>query len=175
MRIWKLVVLLAGIAGVIGFFTPLIDYRSRDGKLTGDASAFQIVRGVDSVGDLRAQADALGLSRDDSDRIAKAFDAGIAAYAGAVLASFVPAGLLAALGLLNMLRDRMGRLSALCAIGLGGGCGWVFFRFWQADQMSADPGASLGLGVYLLLAAGLGGVLAGLGALVSPDRGHWAQ
>ncbi|HMG21312.1 MAG TPA: hypothetical protein VK607_08355 [Kofleriaceae bacterium] len=172
MRIWKLVVLLAGVAGVIGFFTPLIDYRSSDGKLTGDASAFQIARGVDSGGDLRAQAESLGVSRADSERLARAFTKGIQAYAGAVVACFVPAGLLAALGLLLMLRDRMGRFSGLCAIVLGGACGAVFARFWQADQLSQDLRASLGLGVYLLLAAGLGGVLAGLGALVNPDRGH---
>ena len=171
MRIWKLVVLLAGVAGVIGFFTPLIDYRSNDGRITGDASAFQIARGVDGVGDVRAQAEALGLSRADSERIARAFHAGIEAYAGAIVACFVPAGLLAALGLLLMLRDRMGRLAGLCAIMLGGASGFAFARFWQADQVSRDAAASLGLGVYLLLAAGLGGVLAGLGALVSPDRG----
>jgi hypothetical protein len=171
MRIWKLVVLLAGLAGVVGFFTPLIDYRSSDGRITGDASAFQIARGVDQGGDVRAQAQALGLSHADSERIARAFHAGIEAYAGAIVACFVPAGLLAALGLLLMLRDRMGRLSGLCAIALGGASGFVFVRFWQADQVSHDAKASLGLGVYLLLAAGLGGVLAGLGALVSPDRG----
>jgi hypothetical protein len=171
MRIWKLVVLLAGLAGVIGFFTPLIDYRSSDGRITGDASAFQIARGVDGAGDVRAQAEALGLSRADSDRIARAFHAGIEAYAGAIVVCFVPAGLLAALGLLLMLRDRMGRFAGLCAIALGAASALVFTRFWQADQVSHDAKASLGLGVYLLLAAGLGGVLAGLGALVSPDRG----
>jgi hypothetical protein len=196
MRIWKLVVLLAGLAGVIGFFTPLIEDRSTDGRITGDASAFQIARGVersetgggdpdgsaggaggsaprgnDGGGEVRAQAEALGLSRADSERIARAFHAGIEAYAGAIVACFVPAGLLAALGLLLMLRDRMGRLAALCAIALGGASAFVFVRFWQADQVSHDAKASLGLGVYLLLAAGLGGVLAGLGALLSPDRG----
>jgi hypothetical protein len=171
MKIWKLVVLLAGIAGVIGFFTPLIDYRSADGKLTGDASAFQIARGVDSARDLRIQAEALGVSHADSERLARAFSAGIEAYAGAIVACFVPGGVLAALGLILMLRDRMGRFAGLLAILLGGACGAVFARFWQADQLSNDPAASLGLGVYLLLAAGLGGVLAGLGALVSPDRG----
>jgi hypothetical protein len=171
MRTWKLLVLLAGIAGVIGFFSPLVDYRTADGKLTGDASAFQIARGGDSLRDLFAQGQRLGLSRDDSERFAKAFDAGLEAYRGAMIMSFAPAGLLAALGLLLMLRDRMGRLSGLCAIALGGACGAAFAQFWLADQASHDPGASLGLGVYLLLAAGLGGVLAGLGALVSPDRG----
>jgi hypothetical protein len=181
MRIWKLVVLLAGLAGVIGFFTPLIEDRSIDGRITGDASAFQIARGVERSetgggdpaggGEVRAQAEALGLSRADSERIARAFHAGIEAYAGAIVACFVPAGLLAALGLLLMLRDRMGRLAGLCAIGLGAASAFVFVRFWQADQVSHDPKASLGLGVYLLLAAGLGGVLAGLGALLSPDRG----
>ncbi len=171
MRIWKLVVLLAGLAGVVGFFTPLIDYRSSDGRITGDASAFEIARGVDRGADVRAQAEALGLSRADGERISRAIHAGIEAYAGAIVACFVPAGLLAALGLLLMLRDRMGRLSGLCAIALGGASALVFARFWQADQVSHDAAASLGLGVYLLLAAGLGGVLAGLGAQVSPDRG----
>ncbi|TMQ12779.1 MAG: hypothetical protein E6J90_20145 [Deltaproteobacteria bacterium] len=171
MRIWKLLVLLAGIAGVIGFFTPLVDYRTPDGKLTGDASAFQVARGGDSLRDLLAQGQQLGLSRADSERFAKAFDAGLDAYRGAMVVSFAPAGLLAALGILLTLRDRMGRLSGLLAVALGAACGAAFAQFWLADQASHDPGASLGLGVYLLLAAGLGGVLAGLGALVSPDRG----
>ncbi|HEX3762493.1 MAG TPA: hypothetical protein VHW23_27515 [Kofleriaceae bacterium] len=171
MRTWKLVILLAGMAGVIGFFTPLIDTRSSDGRITRDASAFQIARGVDGAGDVRAQAQELGLSHADSERIARAFHAGIEAYAASIVACFVPAGLLAVLGLLLMLRDRMGRLSGLCAIVLGGASIAVFARFWQADQVSHDASSSLGLGVYLLLAAGLGGALAGLGALVSPDRG----
>jgi hypothetical protein len=47
----------------------------------------------------------------------------------------------------------------------------VFVLFWYAGQQSRDASAALGLGVYLLLGAGLGGVLAGLGALVSPDHG----
>jgi len=170
MRIWKLLVLLAGIAGVIGFFTPLVDYRSADGRLTGDASAFQIAR-RDGVRDILGQVAQIGLPHDDSERFARAFDAVLDAYRGAIIVSFAPAGLLAALGILLMLRDRMGRFSGLSAIALGGACGAVFARFWQADQASHDPGASLGLGVYLLLAAGLGGVLAGLGALVNPDRG----
>lgn len=171
MRIWKLVLLLAGMAGVIGFFTPLIDTRSSDGRITRDASAFQIARGVDGAVEVRAQAQALGLSHADSERIARAFHAGIEAYAASIVACFVPAGLLAALGLLMMLRDRMGRLSGLCAIVLGAASIAVFARFWQADQVSRDASSSLGLGVYLLLAAGLGGALAGLGALISPDRG----
>ncbi|HEY6175516.1 MAG TPA: hypothetical protein VIX73_13755 [Kofleriaceae bacterium] len=171
MRIWKLVVLLAGIAGIIGFFTPLVDYRTSDGKLTGNASAFEIARGTEGGSDLRVQAEQLGLSAADSERIARAFNAGVEAYASAVVACFIPAGALVALGLLLMLRDRMGRFSGLCAIALGAACVAVFGRFWQADQTSHDASASLGLGVYLLLAAGLGGVLAGLGALVSPDRG----
>lgn len=171
MRIWKLVVLLAGIVGVIGFFTPLIDYRTADGKLAGDASAFQIARGIDSSSDLGAQAEQLGLSQSDGERVAQALQAGIAGYDEAIIACFLPAGLLTALGVLLLLRDRMGRTSGLCAVMLGVACGAVFARFWLADQASQDPGASLGLGVYLLLAGGLGGAVAGLGAMVSPDHG----
>ena len=171
MRLWKVLALLAGVAGIIGFFTPLIEYRSTDGKITGDASAFQIVRGVDNVSDVFDQGERLGLSREDSQRIAKVFHEGLNAYRGVAIAFFAPAGLLALLGILLLLRDRMGRFSGLVTLILGGACCAVFGLFWQADQSSRDASASLGLGVYLLLGAGLGGVLAGLGALVSPDLG----
>src|SRR5262245_64776517 len=122
MKIWKLLVLLAGIAGVIGFFTPLVDYRSADGKLTGDASAFQISR----RGGVLGKAESLAPPRDDTERFARAFDAVLEAYRDAIVVSFAPAALLAALGILLMLRDRMGRFSGLCAIALGGACGAVF-------------------------------------------------
>ncbi|HET7499887.1 MAG TPA: hypothetical protein VFK02_02760, partial [Kofleriaceae bacterium] len=87
------------------------------------------------------------------------------------IAFFAPAGLLTLLGVIMLLRDRMGRLAGLLAIVFGGACCAVFAKFWQADQASRDASASIGLGVYLLLAGGLGGVLAGLGALLHPDRG----
>jgi hypothetical protein len=93
------------------------------------------------------------------------------AYRSMAIAWFAPAGLLALLGVVMLLRDRMGRFAGLFAIVFGGACCAVFALFWRADQDSRDTSASLGLGVYLLLGAGLGGVLAGLGALVSPDRG----
>lgn len=175
MRVWKIVVLLAGIAGVIGFFTPLLEYRSPDGKLTRDASAFDIARGIETGPDkeaaMRAEVEKLGLSPEASQKLARAAQMWMEASAGSVVASFIPAGALTALGLLLLLRDRMGRLAALCAIALGASAIAAFARFWQTDQSSHDTSASLGLGVYLLLAAGLGGALAGLGALVSPDRG----
>lgn len=171
MRLWKVLALLAGVAGIIGFFTPLIEYRTPDGRLSGDASAFQLARSVDNLGDISAQGQSLGLSREDSQRIAKVFHDGLNAYRGVAIAYFAPAGLLALLGILLLLRDRMGRFSGLVALMLGGACCAVFGLFWQADQSSRDASASLGLGLYLLLGAGLGGVLAGLGALVTPDLG----
>lgn len=171
MRLWKILVLLAGVAGLIGFFTPLVEYRSSDGRITGDASAFEIVRGIETNPDIAAQAESLGLSRADSWRLAQAFSAGMNAYRGTAIAFFAPSGLLVLLGILMLLRDRMGRFAGLLAMLLGGASCAVFALFWQADQQSRDASAALGLGVYLLLAAGLGGVLAGLGALVSPDHG----
>ena len=62
MRLWKVLALLAGVAGIIGFFTPLIEYRTPDGRLSGDASAFQLARSVDNLGDISAQGQSLGLS-----------------------------------------------------------------------------------------------------------------
>jgi hypothetical protein len=171
MRIWKLVVLLAGVVGVIGFFAPLLEYRTSDGRLTNDASAFEIARGVDFAEELRSQAEGVELSPPDSERFTKATLAVVQVYASMLAVSFIPAGALFALGLLLLLRDRMGRFAGLCAIALGAACIAVFATNWQADQDSHDAGASIGLGLYLLLAAGLGGALAGLGALVAPDRG----
>jgi hypothetical protein len=171
MRLWKVLALLAGVAGIIGFFTPLIEYRTPDGRISGDASAFQLARSVDNLGDISAQGQSLGLSREDSQRIAKVFHDGLNAYRGVAIAYFAPAGLLALLGILLLLRDRMGRFSGLVALVLGCACCAVFGLFWQADQSSRDASASLGLGLYLLLGAGLGGALAGLGALVTPDHG----
>jgi hypothetical protein len=171
MRLWKVMVLLAGVAGIIGFFTPLVDYRSSDGRITGDASAFQIARNADNVGDVTAQAEQLGLSRDDARRLAKALHDGLNIYRGGIIAFFAPAALLALLGVLSLLRDRMGRLAGFLSILFGAACCAVFSRFWLADQASHDMNASLGLGLYLLLGAGLSGVLAGFGALVAPDRG----
>ena len=171
MRLWKVLVLLAGVTGVIGFFTPLIEYRSTDGRITGDASAFQMARDANYSGDIAGNAEKLGLSPEDSRRFVKAFHDGVNTYRGGIIAFFAPAGLLTLLGVLSLLRDRMGRFSGLLALVFGAACGVVFARFWQADQTSRDAAASLGLGLYLLLAAGLGGMLAGLGAVLAPDRG----
>jgi hypothetical protein len=171
MRLWKVFVLLAGAAGVIGFFTPLVEYRSTDGKLTNDASAFEIARGVDNSHELFGQAEKLGLSHDDAQKLAKAFDQGMDAYRGTVIAYFAPAGLLLLLGLWLVARDRMGRFGGLLAFIFGGACCAVFATFYLADQASRDTHASMGLGLYLLAGCGVAGVLAGFGALVNPDRG----
>lgn len=174
MRLWKIFVLLAGVAGLIGFFTPLIEYRSNDGKLTNDASAFQIVRGVDQ-GDssgLFAQAEKLGLSHADAQKFANAFNQGMQAYGGIVALYFAPAAVLFLLGVWFVVRDRMGRFGGLLALLLGGACCAVFAVFWQADQQSHDAHARLGLGLYLLAGCGVGAFIAGFGALVSPDRGR---
>jgi hypothetical protein len=171
MRLWKVLLVLAGVAGVIGFFTPLVDYRSNDGRITGDASAFQMARNADNIGDLSIPAQQLWLSPEDARRLARVLHEGLNVYRGGIIAFFAPAGLLMLLGVVSLLRDRMGRLSGFVALVLGAGCCAVFGRFWLADQASHDLHASLGLGLYLLLGAGLGGALAGLGSMIVPDRG----
>ncbi len=174
MRLWKVFVLLAGVAGVIGFFTPLVEYRSNDGKLTNDASAFEVVRGVDqsSSGDLFKQAEKLGLSHEDAQKFARAFNQGMEAYGGMLALYYAPAALLLLLGVWLVVRDRMGRFAGLLALVLGGACCAVFAVFWQADQQSHDAHARLGLGLYLLAGCGVGAFIAGFGALISPDRGR---
>ena len=173
MKLWKVIVLLAGVAGVIGFFTPLVEYRGAVGRVISDASAFQMVRGADAdaARDMATQAIALGISPEAAARLGKVLHDSVHAYRGGLIAFFVPAGLLILLGIVLALRERMGRLAGLLSLIFGAASCAVFWRFWQADQASGDVAASLGLGLYLMLGSGLGGVLAGLGALLHPDRG----
>ncbi len=169
---WKVLVLLAGAAGVLGFFQPLVEYRGTDGRVVTRTSAYEIVTTPNDTSALAEIALGFGVSPEDAELLNERLDQGVVAYRSSLIAFYVPAALLALLGLISLLRWRMGRFSGLLAVVLGVANGVVFCTFFEATKRQADPNVALGWGIWLLLGAASGGVLAGLGALVLPDRGH---
>lgn len=168
MGLWKILVVAAGAAGVLGFFMPLVEYRDDHGVVTGQASAYEIATTRVDTSSLINTARQLGVPINA--RQANAVNRGVLAYRGELIAMYVPAALLALLGLIDLFRWRMGRFAGLLALILGAASGAVFGWFWLADQDTKSLHSSLGLGVYLLAGCSAGGMLAGLGAMFNPDR-----
>ncbi len=178
MRAWKYLVLIGGIAGVAGFFLPFVELHSSQANVDVTVSAYQIVRGIDDICDLIAGAKPLAMQADpEVQRTIGEVNHKLAEYRGVMVAFYVPAALLALVGALAGLRRRMGRLAGLCAIVFGAGNGVVWMLFDHVSREAAAKGAAtgttavMGWGLHALLVAGIFGVLAGLGALVVPDRG----
>lgn len=173
MKLWKYIALLGGIAGLVGFFVPFVEFHARDHALSGSVSAYQIVRGIDDISEMISGAGPALASDDQLRQWATEFNRSMAEYRGAMVGFFIPAVLLALLGALTGIRRKMGRLAGLGAILFGGASAgvWALFQHVSEEQSRGDVIASLGIGLHLLLAAGAAGVLAGLGALVIPDRG----
>ena len=70
-------------------------------------------------------------------------------------------------------RRRMGRIAGIFAllIGVANAGIWVLL-FQVSSEASLQEGtASMGVGLHMLLVAGVAGVIAGLGAVLTPDRG----
>jgi hypothetical protein len=174
VKAWKYLVLLGGIAGVAGFFLPFIWFQSADGRFEGTVSAYQIVRGIDDVTDLVEGAKPIVAASPEAQQFVKTFNVELARYRGALVAFYLPAALLALVGALCGARRKMGRLAGLfaLALGLANASIWVLFHQVSHDAKVASQGvANMGFGLHMLLAAGIAGILAGLGALLAPDRG----
>jgi hypothetical protein len=166
----KLLALLAGAAGVVGFFLPLAEYRDTSGKIQRTASAYEIATTETDPDSIAEFAKGLGASQEQADQIAETAEQTLLAYRGTIVAFYIPAALQALFALVNLLRSRMGRIAGFLAILLGAANGAVFAYFYVGAARNADPNASLGYGVWLLAAAGAGGILAGLLTMFAPDN-----
>src|SRR5689334_1267390 len=104
MKATKFIVLVGGILGILSFFLPLVSV-TRHGE-TVKVSAFQVVKGLDQVGDAVDSAK----PTDELD-IATQGEAkkDIGAMKGIVMAIFAPAALLVLIGGLGVARKRFGR------------------------------------------------------------------
>jgi hypothetical protein len=159
MKATKFIVLVGGILGLLSFFLPLVSVH-RD-TMTGKVSAFQIMKGLDSVSVAVDEASVHSVREVETRAEAKK---DVGAMKGIVMAIFAPALLLTLLGGLGVARKRFGRGAAAFSlifglIGLGIG----------AILKSAAEGDA-GIGMTLLLVTGIAGVVGGLIGLVKPER-----
>ena len=125
----KLIALLGGAAGVIGFFLPLAEYSDQNGHVLRTASAYEIATTPTDTTGLADFIKGLGASQDQADRIEQAANNSLLAYRGAIVAFYAPAALLALLALVNLVRSRIGRFAGFLAILFGAANGAVFGYF----------------------------------------------
>jgi hypothetical protein len=176
VKVWKYLVLLGGIVGVAGFFLAFITFRSSDGRIEGSASAYQLVRGIDDVSELVEGASPVVNAHPEVQQFVKTLNVELGKYRGALVGFYVPAALLALLGAFAGMRRRMGRIAGIVAIAIGAANAAIWVLFFQVSSEASTPEgtAAMGIGLHVLLAAGVAGMLAGLGALLAPDRGDAA-
>jgi hypothetical protein len=175
MKPWKHMLLIAGVAGVIGLFLPLVEVRH--GPIVVGFTAKQLSFGMDQTHSiLDAKLPRFAERRLPTDVRTMREDARLVADAsrGAALA-FAPAALLAVLGIVGFARRRFGRIFGALAVllGLSSIGAWVGLRY--VLQYALEEAAfkrttvALQLGEHALLVIGALGVLAGIGALARPE------
>jgi hypothetical protein len=168
--VWKYLVLLAGLAGIAGFFLPFVDVHTSEARFGRHPSAFELVRRIETLDSMTQGLTALGVAPP------KAHDSALQAHAALMTARtaasviYAPAVLLALLGILCGKRRRMGRIAGFFALVFGAASASVWAVFHYVAASDPNHGATLALGAHLLLASGAAGAFAGLGALVFPDR-----
>jgi hypothetical protein len=164
----KLLALLAGIAGVVGFFLPLAEYSDSAGKVLSTQSAYEIATTPTEATGLSDIAHGLGASKEQAERLEAAANKSLLAHRGFIVAFYVPAALQLLLALVNLFRARVGRFAGFLTLLFGAGSAAVFAYFWIGYARSDDASAALGYGVWLLAGAGAGGMLAGLATMLRP-------
>lgn len=166
MKASKFIVLVGGILGILAFFLPMVTVHRE--SYTGSVSAFQIIKGLDSVS-VAAGSQEVNVAMADAGASVRAAKDGIDSMKGIVMAIFAPAMLLALIGGLGVARKKFGRgagaLSLVFGL-IGLGIGAVLKGAAEGDA---------GIGLTLLLVTGLAGVIGGLLALVKPERATTAQ
>lgn len=173
---WKGIVFVAGFVGLVGLFVPLLEIRH--GIVAVELSAKELTFGfkgthallqkeLPQIIEKRLPA-SIRSGRDDARLIAQASKHAALMY--------IPAALLLALGLFGLFTKRpfgrgfgalallFGLASIAAFIGLR-----VGLRYGLEEAMFKRTTVELLNGAYLLFIAGLGGVVAGIGALVKPE------
>jgi hypothetical protein len=162
MKASKHIVLVGGILGIIAFFLPLVSVHRPD--FHGTASAFQIVKGLDTVQhEVDQAATASDLSTVDRAAATEGSD-GIGKIKGLVLAIFAPAAVLALIGGLGVYRKKFGRGAGVLALLVG------LVGLGIAALLKSAAEGDAGIGLTMLIVTGLAGVVGGVMALVKPER-----
>lgn len=180
MRAWKHILLLFGILGVTGAFAPMLEVRIdvKRRSVPIEFSARRLSFDFDRVyatieRELPRPAERYLPSSVRSAHKDLRLAAEVARWAAI---AYVPVALLALLGLLGILLGRFGRVFGVMAVLVGFASigAWLSLRTGIpiALKESGLQHMSIRLlfGAHLLLLVGAAGVLAGIGALVRPDR-----
>jgi hypothetical protein len=174
MKAWKYLILVGGLAGIIGFFLPFARAQHLETKIDQGVSAFQLVKGIDKK-EFVAEAEQLHVDKASAEHAAEDLEKGLADAGTYALIAYAPAALLAVIGIFGLVLNRTGRLAGVFAVLLGGASGGVWALLSAAAGAAHPspnaPTVSLAIGAHLLLVAAIVGGVAGPGAVVSPDRG----
>jgi hypothetical protein len=177
MRAWKHIILLIGILGVTGAFAPMlvfklgktpIQFSARRLSFDFDRTYTAIERDLPRVPE-KYLPRSVRSTREDVRLAAK-----VARWAAA---AYVPAALLALLGLAGIFLGRFGRVLGALAVlfGLASIGAWIGLRVGipLALEEAGLKRTSIELlfGAHLVLLAGVIGALIGIGALLWPDLG----
>jgi hypothetical protein len=163
MKASKLLVLVAGILGVVSFFLPLVSVHREDTIAT--LTAFQIVKSGDTVAVGIKQGNEKSIVHVDATTPDAHEDIDLKTVKQIVMIVFAPTVLLFIVGAFALMRGRFGRLAGLFSLLLG------LVPLGAGLLMNAGANGDGGSGILALIAAGGVGALGGLLALISPDRG----
>jgi hypothetical protein len=95
--LWKYLVLLAGIAGIVGFFLPFVTVHTRDARFGRHPSAFELVRRLEGLDDMTHSLTALGIATPDAKQMASQAHDTLQTARTAASVIYAPAALLALL------------------------------------------------------------------------------
>lgn len=168
--LWKYLVLLAGLAGIAGFFLPFVTVHTSDARFGRHPSAFSLVRRLETLDAMTQGLTALGIAPPQARQSAEQAHAALETARTAASVIYAPAVLLALLGIVCGKRRKMGRVAGFLALILGAASASVWTVFHYVAASDPHHGATLALGAHLLLACGIAGAVAGLGALIAPDH-----
>ncbi|MCC6524798.1 MAG: hypothetical protein IT373_19235 [Polyangiaceae bacterium] len=172
MKIAKLIVLIAGLAGIAGFFVPVVAVDH--GTIHAELSAFQLVEGMDAIQAAAGVARGRNELPPEAREAVVSIDENLARYRSAILGFFAPALLLVALAVLGAF-TRFGRVLGLLAmlVGLAAAAGWgLLAHAATTDEVARTAqkyGARAGIAVWVMIGSGALGLLGGLFALVKPE------
>ncbi len=160
MKFWKYIVLVGGVAGLVGFFLPFATVDN------DSPSAFRLLRSADEAeAQVATKVKDAALTAEDKAKVSSSVKETFNGVRTIVLLLYAPAAALALIGAFTSVRGKIGRLGGLFALLFGGASAGIWALLHPGET------ATRAIGLHLLLVAGLCGIVAGLGALVTPDRG----
>lgn len=169
MKFTKFMVLAAGVLAIASFFLPLVATRVEGHYI--HVSGFQIVKGIDSAKDVVTNVGNEADTAEVKASVAEANDS-LDKVKGIIWMVFGPGFLLLPLGIAAVVRKKFQRLGGVGALLLGViAAGFGAIMLSAANETAAQGEAGPGPGIYAMILGGVLGMVAGVLALIKPDRG----